>query len=286
MQKRVFKSENKMLETYFNQIKSYPLLTFEEELELSRKIQKGDTEALHKLINSNLRLVVKIAGLAKKHEIPILDIIQEGNMGLIHAAEKFDHQKNVRFCTYASWWIKQYINRFISNKYRIVRLPMRKEEILRKIQYTYNVLCQTLMHQPDSSEIATELGIPLNDVNKIINMSSCFVPVEQNAHDDINDAMEVHEDYTYNPERHFMRQFSKDSTMRILNKLKDREKRIISYRYQLNGCERQTLREIGNKFNISPETVRQIEMKALKKIRKYAKELKENIYTEVLQGVV
>ena len=283
MQKRMTKVDDKMLETYFRQIKPFPLLTFEEEIELSKEIQKGNSEALHKLVNSNLRLVVRIAGLTKKNDIPILDIIQEGNLGLIHAAEKYDYKKNVRFCTYANWWIKQYISRFISNKYRIVRLPMRKEETLRKIQYTYHVLCQTLMHQPGNSEIAKKLGIPLQDVNKIINMASISMPVEQNTYyEDGGDAMDNHEDYTYNPEQHLLKQFSKDNTMRILGRLKDREKRVLSYRYQLNGCERCTLREIGDKFDISPETVRQIEKRALKKIRSYANELKEGIYVEAM----
>ena len=129
MQKRTSKSGDDLLETYFRQIKAYPLLSFEEELALSEQIHTGNKEALHKLVNSNLRLVVKIAGLYNKYDVPILDIIQEGNLGLIHAAEKFDYRKNVRFCTYASWWIRQFITRYISSKNRIVRLPIRKEEI-------------------------------------------------------------------------------------------------------------------------------------------------------------
>jgi len=283
MQKKVSKSGDNLLETYYNQIKDFPLLTFEDELELSRQIQNGNKEALHKLVNSNLRLVVKIAGLYSIPNIPVLDIIQEGNMGLIHAAGKFDHKKNVRFCTYASWWIRQFISRFISKKRRIVRLPQRKEDALRKIQHAYNTLCQTLMYQPQNTDIAMELGISVQDVDSIVNMAADSLPFENNMTDDESaSAMYVHEDYTYSPERTLMKKFSRDNTMRILNNLKDKERRILSYRYQLNGCEYHTLREIGEKLNISPETVRQIEMRALKKIRRHADELMESMYEEAI----
>ena len=284
MQKRVAKNNDSLLEIYFKQVKSFPLLTFEEELELSKQVQKGNKEALHKLVNSNLRLVVRIARSFNKYDITVMDVIQEGNMGLIHTAEKYDYRRNVRFCTYAGWWIRQFIGRFITNKRRIVRLPMRKEETLRKIQRTYNSLCQTLMHQPENSDIAKELGIPVGDVDSVIKMAAGSMPYEQYfGEDESISALDIHEDYTYSPERNLLKQFSQDGTLSILDKLKDREKWIISYRYQLNGCERHTLREIGDKLDISPETVRQIEMKVLKKIRKHhANELRECVYVEAI----
>jgi len=283
MQKRLAKSKDNLLEAYFRQIKVYPLLTFEEELDLSKKIQEGNTEALHKLVNSNLRLVVKIAGLFSASNVSIMDIIQEGNIGLIHAARKFDYRRNVRFCTYASWWIRQFISRFISNKRRLVRLPQRKEDALRKVQKTYNVLCQTMMHQPKNIDIAKELGLPVKDVDSIVNMAADSFSFEQNLHnDEYGCNIDIHEDYTYSPERHLMKQISHDGAMRILNGLKDKERRILAYRFQLNGCERYTLREIGDELDISPETVRQIELRALKKIRVHAEELRECLYTEAI----
>jgi RNA polymerase primary sigma factor len=287
MQKKSAKSNDILLETYFKQIRVFPLLTFEDELELSKQIQAGtvktSSKALHKLVNSNLRLVVRIAIMFNKGSVPILDIIQEGNLGLMHAAGKYDYRKNVRFCTYASWWIRQFIIRFVSNKNRLVRLPMRKEESLRKIQHTYNDLCQTLMHQPGNSDIARELGIPVQEVDSIVNMATGTLPYEYSVTDEeVSNAIDVYEDYTYCPERNLMKQFSSESTSRILNKLKDRERRVINYRYQLNGCEYYTLREIGDRLDISPETVRQIEMRALKKIRSHAKELKECLYVEAI----
>jgi len=283
MQKKMTKSNDVLLETYFKQIKAFPLLSFDDELELSRQIQKGNTSALHKLINSNLRLVVKIAGLFNVPGISIMDMIQEGNIGLIHAAKKYDFRKNVRFCTYSSWWIRQFISRFISSRRRLVRLPQRKEETLKKIQHTYNTLCQNLMYQPKPSDIAKELGISVQEVDSYINMAADTLSFEHNLYDDENvAAVDVHEDYTYSPEKNLMKQASRDGTMRILNNLMDKEKHIISYRYQLNGCEHHTLREVGEKLNISPETVRQIEQRALKKIRRHANELRECIYVEAI----
>jgi len=283
MQKKASKSKENLLETYYRQIKVFPLLSFEDELELSKKIQNGDIDALHKLVNSNLRLVIKIAGLFNVPDVPLMDMIQEGNIGLIHAANKYDYNKNVRFCTYASWWIRQFISRYITNKRRLVRLPQRKEETLRKIQRVYHVLCQTLMHQPRNSDIAKELGMSVSAVDSYINMASDPLPFDFHPNDDDSVcAMDIHEDYTYSPERTLMRQVSRDGTMHILNKLKDQEKRIISYRYQLNGYERCTLREIGDKLDISPETVRQIEMRAMKKIRSHADELRKFVYVEAI----
>ena len=271
------------LKIYFSQIKAYPLLDFPEELELSRLVQKGDKNALHKLVNANLRLVVKIARPYKTHGVPFLDLIQEGNMGLIHAAEKYDHSKNFRFCTYAGWWIRQYILRYLSNKRRIVRLPHRKEEMLRKIQRSFHSLSQTLMHQPRSQDIAVELGIPVKDVDLILNMSSGPLSLEVDGGIVNNESiMEIHEDYTYNPERAVLSQCYRESTRKFLNRLKDRERQVIFYRYQLESGQPQTLKEIGDKLSLSPETVRQIEMRAINKIRRSADELRKHGLLEAM----
>jgi len=269
-----------LLKVYCNQIKDYPLLTFDDELTLSKQIQKGDSRALHRLVNSNLRLVIKIAGMYSVPEIPLIDIIQEGNIGLIHAAGKYDYRRNVHFCTYASWWIRLYISRSISNKRRLVRLPVRKEEALKKIQRAYHILCQTMMHQPQSADIAKELGIPVKDVDSIVrltcgNLNGAGSISFRHNEDEAALAIDVHEDYTYNPEHNLIKQCSQDGALRILNKLKGMEKFILSYRYQLNGCRLHTLRELGDKFDISPETVRQIEKRALQKIRLHAGEFRD-----------
>ncbi|MDR2134729.1 MAG: RNA polymerase sigma factor RpoD/SigA [Treponema sp.] len=272
-----------LLQTYFDQIKAFPLLSFEEELDLSRRIETGDSEALHRLVNANLRLVVKIARHFALPDSGFMDVIQEGNLGLIHAAEKYSHLKKVRFCTYAGWWIRQFISRYLAGRNRIVRLPHRKEEILRKIQHTYHSLSQTLMHQPRTGEIAEELGISSRDIDYIVNISSGPLPLENDPQDDETAAAaRFHEDYTYNPEQTLFRKFSRDGARRVLDRLKDREKRILIYRYQLDGAEHRTLKKIGDELGISPETVRQIEMRAINKIRGYARELKKEVYLEAI----
>jgi RNA polymerase primary sigma factor len=281
-EKSTFPAED-LTETYFRQIKAFPLLSFEEEVELAKRIQADDQEALHKLVNSNLRLVVKVARVYISRGIPFLDLIQEGNLGLMHAARKFSYLKNARFCTYASWWIRQFIVRYLANKRRMVRLPHRKEEIHRKIQHAYHFLCQTLMHQPSSEDIAGELGIPVQDVDFIVNMSAGTLCLELDPSSEENSAiMECHADYTYSPERTFLKKFSHDGTMRFLDILKDREKKVLTYRYQLDGCERHTLKNISDKMGLSPETIRQIELKALNKIRSRAEELKGVVFEEAI----
>jgi RNA polymerase primary sigma factor len=270
------KKTNDILQIYFDQLKAYPLLNAEEEFELSRLIQQGDKKALHTLIKSNLRLVVKIARSYSAPDIPFMDLIQEGNMGLMHAAEKYDYVKKIRFCTYGALWIRQYITRYLTNKHRIVRLPHRKEEMLRRIQRTYHTLSQSLMHQPRAEDIAGELGISVQDIDFIVNMSSGPLSLEfETGRDDSTTVMEVHEDYTYCPERNLMKQYYRDGAWRVLDRLKDREKQVLSYRYQLEDGEPYTLKEIGNKLDLSPETVRQIERRALAKIRSHAAELEE-----------
>jgi len=278
------KAENDdLLQIYFDQIKIYPLLERDKEIELARLSNEGNKEALEKLVKSNLRLVIKIARSYAAPDIQFMDLIQEGNMGLMHAAEKFDYKKNVRFCTYAGWWIRQFIIRYLANKHRLVRLPHRKEEMLRKVQRTYHTLSQTLMHQPRTEEIAGELGIPVKDIDFILNMSYGILPLEMdNGKDDYAATMEIHEDYTYCPERNLFRQYYRESARRCLDKLKDREKKVLSYRYQLEDDKQYTFKEIGAKMDLSPEMVRQIELKALAKIRRHANELDYYDYQEAI----
>jgi RNA polymerase primary sigma factor len=268
-----------VLKTYFDQIKAAPLLTFEEELELSRRIMEGDEAARQRLIESNLRLVVKIAKAYMSNDVSLLDLIQEGNLGLIHAAQKYDFKKQVRFSTYASWWIKQAITRSLANKRRTIRLPHRKEDALKKIQKAYNTLSQLYMRRPSTDEIAAEVGLPQEEVEYIMNIANGMVSLDADAGDEDSTALiDLCEDYTYSPDMEFMRNSVREDTLKFLEKLMEREKKILMYRFRFFGGDRYTLKEIGDEMGISPETVRQIEMRALRKFKEEAADLKEYVY--------
>jgi RNA polymerase primary sigma factor len=263
------------LKAYFEQIKKNPLLSFEEELYLSKRIEQGDQAALDHLIESNLRLVVKIAMEYSIPEISILDLIQEGNMGLIKAATKYDFRKNVRFSTYASWWIKQAIMRAISNKRRPIRLPHRKEERLRKINRVFNSLYQSLMRKPSLAEIAEQADMSVGEVDILLNAVNPTVSFDKETTEDSLSLHEVYEDNTFTPDGEFMKKCLRDETMSFLERLMDKERKILMYRFSFLSGRRYTLKNIGEKLGMSPETVRQIELKALRKLRKVARGLKE-----------
>jgi len=266
------------LRSYFDQIKKTPLLTAEEEQELSKRIQKGNQQALKRLVEANLRLVVKIAKVFMTSDVSLLDLIQEGNLGLMRAASKFDYRKNVRFSTYASWWIKQSIVRSLSNKRRAIRLPHRKEELLRKINKAANSLSQSLMREPTVAELASEVGVEAADINGLMNMSYSVVSLDGDSADDTGSLKDVFEDYSYDPGAELMRKSLREDTLRSLAMLPDKEREIILYRYSFHGGKKWTLKTIGDKMGISPETVRQIEIRALKRLGETAADLRAYVY--------
>jgi RNA polymerase primary sigma factor len=267
------------LKAYFSQIKKAKLLTFEEELELSRRIQKGDEQARTLLIESNLRLVVRIAKNYLTPEVSILDLIQEGNLGLMRAASKYDFRKQVRFSTYASWWIKQSIVRSLSNKKRVIRLPHRQEEKLRKINKVYNNLSQVLMREPSLLEIAEEIGLQEEEVASIINSSISVASLDSSLSGDSGSLHDVVEDMSFNPELALMQKTLREDTLKFLDGLQEKERQILLYRFSFASGKRFTLKKIGDELGISPETVRQIEIRALKKLRGFSDELKEYVYS-------
>jgi len=271
--------DDDILLAYVNQIRSVPLLTFAEELELSKRIQKGDEAARNRLIEANLRLVVKIAKAYSNKGVPFMDLIQEGNMGLIRAVEKYDHNRQVRFSTYATWWIRQAITRYLTDRKRTIRLPHRKEEILRKVNQAYNVLTQRNNRTPKFIEIADEIGVPVKDVEFVLSLSNDTIPLEGECGVNENYFMIEHlADHTYNPEPVLMKKSSREETFRILNQLKDQEKDVLIYRYELNGSKKRTLKNISTKLGLSTETIRQIELRALQKLRNNAQDLR--LYVE------
>jgi RNA polymerase primary sigma factor len=272
----VFYDDN--LRSYFAQIKRAKLLTFEEELALSKRIQGGDEEARKQLIEANLRLVVRIAKSYLTPEVSILDLIQEGNLGLMRAVSKYDFRKAVRFSTYASWWIKQSIVRSLSNKKRVIRLPHRQEEKLRKINKVYNNLSQVLMREPNLVEIAREIGVEQEEVASILNASGAVASLDSKATEDSGSLHDVVEDYSFSPDRELTKKTLREDTMRFLDALNEKEKRILMYRFSFIGGKRFTLKKIGDELGISPETVRQIEIRALKKLRTFSDDLKEYVF--------
>ncbi|MGA2478496.1 MAG: RNA polymerase sigma factor RpoD/SigA [Spirochaetia bacterium] len=272
-------SSDDNLKAYFNQIKKARLLTFEEELSLSKRIQAGDEAARSQLIESNLRLVVRIAKNYLTPEVSILDLIQEGNLGLMRAVGKYDYRKQVRFSTYASWWIKQSIVRSLSNKKRVIRLPHRQEEKLRKINKVYNNLSQVLMREPLLVEIAHEIGIDEEEVASILNSSGSVASLDSSLTADSGSLHDVVEDNSFNPDNELMKKSLREDTMKFLDGLQEKERKILLYRFSFTSGKRHTLKKIGDELGLSPETVRQIEIRALKKLRSFSDELKEYVYS-------
>ncbi len=271
-------TEENTLKAYFRQIQRSALLSFDEELELSRRIQGGDELARQKLIEANLRLVVKISKSYVTSDVNFLDVIQEGNLGLIKAAEKYDHKKNVRFSTYAAWWIKQSITRSITNKKRAIRLPHRKEEALKRLQKISEEFSQEYFRQPSMEELAAYTGMKEREVSAVLELASSTVSLDTEINLNSGTLLDVLEDNSYCPDNELLRKSMRDDTRRFLDVLREREKTILMYRFAFDGGKKHTLKMIGEKMGISPETVRQIEMRALKKLRSEAEPIREYIF--------
>lgn len=267
------------LQQYFSLIKKQPLLTFEEELELSRRIQSGDEEARTKLAEANLRLVVKIARSYAHSSGNLVDLIQEGNLGLLKAVEKYDWRKNVRFSTYAAWWIRQSIVRALAKNRSHIKLPHRKEELLKKARHTiYNYV---LEHgsEPDHDYIAEQLGVNRRDLELVLSSGDPVVSLDWEEEESESTLTDLYEDITYEPADELLQQSMRDDTLRFLNHLQEREKQILMYRFAFYGGKKLTLKHIGDKMGISPETVRQIEKKAIANLREHAEEIREYIFS-------
>jgi RNA polymerase primary sigma factor len=265
-------NQEDVLRSYYAAIKRVSLLTAEEERELSAGIAAGNEAARRRLIEANLRLVVKIARGYVTPDMPLVDLIQEGNVGLIKAAEKYDGERNVRFSTYASWWIKQSITRALVNSRRTIRLPHRKEELLRRVQRTYNMLTQVLQREPSSAEIANELSLPANAVQSVMGFSTSLVSLDAESSDESGSIADIYEDYTYTPDGELLQACAREEAIKMLEILLEKEKKILLYRFEFCGGQKFTLKRIGAELGISPETVRQIEKRALKKLRDNAPE--------------
>jgi len=260
------------LSIYLREIQIYPLLTKEEEVKLAKKIKKGSKKSVEKLVSSNLRFVVSIAKMYKDYGIPLMDLINEGNIGLLRAAKKFDVSRNVRFISYAVWWIKQAILKTIAEQTRIVRLPLNQKQKIRDIaKMRAKLKRKTGGREPSEEEIAKALKLKTQEVKRAISMAKQDISLDAPVSSTENlYFIDIIFSKTYpSPEEIFSRKNFKNEIMRQLKKLPAREFKILILYFGLNGERPHTLEEIGQTLDLSRERVRQLKEKALTKVRNF-----------------
>lgn len=264
---------------YLQQIGKIPLLTSEQELDLAKKIRDDhDDFSKDLLVNANLRLVVSIAKKYIGRGLSFLDLIQEGNMGLMKAAGRFDYTKGYKFSTYATWWIQQSITRAIADKARIIRLPIHMIESLGKIRRATLDLTTELGHPPTKQEIAYRLGVPVNKLTSIVKAAQSTISMDTPASSD-EDATKLSDfivdESTITPDSRVSQENLLDDIRRILNQLSQKERDVLILRYGLdNNGAKKTLDEIGSQYGVSRERIRQIENRAIAKLKKLCKNKK------------
>ena len=254
---------------YLREIGRIPLLSYDEELELAKKVLEGDEEAKQKLAESNLRLVVSIAKKYVGRGMLFLDLIQEGNMGLIKAVEKFDYTKGYKFSTYATWWIRQAITRAIADQARTIRIPVHMVETINKLIRTSRHLLQQLGREPTPEEIAEEMEIPVERVMEIQKIAQDPVSLETpiGEEDDSHLGDFIQDDDSPAPQDAAAYTLLKEQLEEVMNTLTPREAKVLKLRFGLEDGKARTLEEVGKEFDVTRERIRQIEAKALRKLR-------------------
>lgn len=259
------------IQMYLREIGKVPLLTTEEEISLAKRIEKGENDARQRLIKANLRLVVSIAKKFTGKNLSLLDLIQEGNIGLFRGVDKFDYRKGYKFSTYATWWIRQAITRSLADQSRTIRIPVHMVENINKFQQVERRLVQDLGREPMPEEIAAEMGEELDKVNHIIKISqetiSLGTPVGDDSEDSILEDF-IEDQKTMTPDRSAALQILRDYVRNVISELTPREQKVLEMRFGLKDGVAHTLEEVGKEFDVTRERIRQIEAKALEKIEK------------------
>ena len=254
---------------YLKEIGNVPLLSTEEEIELAKRVEEGDEAAKKKLTEANLRLVVSIAKKYVGRGMPFLDLIQEGNMGLMKAVDKFDYSKGYKFSTYATWWIRQAITRGIADTGRTIRVPVHMVETINKTLRMTRTLLQELGREPTPEEVADRLNVPVSRVREVLKISrdpvSLDTPIGEEDDSHLGDFIE--DDSALSPADSAAFSMLREELNTALESLTDRERQVVELRFGLRDGRARTLEEVGREFNVTRERIRQIEAKALRKLR-------------------
>jgi len=255
------------LQLFLRDIRRHPLLSAAEEVELAKRIERGDLEAKERMVTSNLRLVVSLAKKYQGHELSLLDLIQEGILGLIRAAEKFDWRKGYKFSTYATFWIRQAIQRGVANKARTIRIPVHIGQRERKIVRAERELSAKLGREPNDDEIAREAELPLDQVEEVRDAARTVTSLDRPVGEEGDTALgDLLEGGSPSPDQEVEVSLSEQLLRRTIDELPETERAVIRLRFGLNGDDPQPLRETGRRLGLSAERVRQIESRALKRL--------------------
>ena len=268
---QVTNSESIALDKYLREVARYKMITPEDEVILARKIRDGDRKALEALVNANLRFVISVAKQYQNQGLPLSDLINEGNLGLVKAAERFDETKGFKFISYAVWWIRQAILRSLAEQSRIVRHPLNKIGSFNQIIKAFTSLEQQFQREPMSDEIGEMIGMHPSLVDEALNSSNYHVSMDAPLKENENNVITLYDvmllNDTPNPDNALINNSLKADINRSLESLSDREAEILKFYYGLNGIHSHSLIEIGNKLELTRERVRQIKDKALKKLQ-------------------